>query len=333
MKLDKKYLAKVIPDYFWHNEFRRQGYTFLICVIISVFIWLMIKLSDDYYDTINCKINYVNIPEGKTILNSSDTTISLRLYARGFRLFSLKYMNSRPEITVNLQKTKLHKSRYTYSSYILTRPFIQSIKDELDIANEIESIYPDTLSFVLEDIISKKVPVVHKLQFSFAKQYQQYGNLKVSPDSITIKGLPSRIDTIRKIFTESKELADISKSRSVTLLLEKPLKTKSFFMSSDTVNVFIPVEKFTEASIEIPIEIKDEQESKIKLFPDKVNITYLVALKDYDKVGQDMFDAVVSPGHSKLNSRTLSVELERHPVFIKIKQINPSKVEFIILKQ
>lgn len=293
----------------------------------------MIKLSNDYHDNITYKVKYTNIPDGKTILNTSDSVITLRLYARGFRLFSLKYLTSRPVVRIDLQNTKLHKSRYTYSSYILTEPLVQKINKDLRLENAIESIFPDTLSFVLENIISKKVPVIPKVSLTFAKQYQQYGNLQLKPDSVIIRGMPSSIDTIHKVFTMEKELLELNKSSSLSLDIIRPIKSKSFSISSDTVNIFIPVEKFTEASIEVPIKLANEEVTKIKLFPEKVNIKYLVALKDFDKINQEMFDAVADINQAQINSRTLNVKLERHPSFIRIKQVTPSKVEFIILKQ
>ncbi len=71
----------------------------------------------------------------------------------------------------------------------------------------------------------------------------------------------------------------------------------------------------------------------IKTFPEKVKITYFVALIDYNRVDHEMFKAQVNiPVIGKLTPGKLKVNIVQFPSFVKIRKIVPDKVEYIILK-
>jgi len=333
VKPDKNKLLTFLPKRIWQNRTRKHAYILLICLFISIFIWLIIKLSNDYYDTLKFPVHYTNLPEDKIISSGSVSTIYLRLHAQGFKLFSLRYLKNKPTIEIDLKEIKLHKSRYTYSSYITTRPLIQPIAEQLNFENELESIYPDTLYFTLEDIAEKMVPVKTDLNLTFEKQYRQYGEINVYPDSVLLRGTKETLDTVRAISTEHAALNQLKTNRKLKLKLLNPLSEKQLKLQQDSVEVMIPVEKYTEASIELPVQIENNDTSLIKLFPEQVSVTYMVALKDYQKISDDMFRAVAYFSKNKGIDKTLDVKLERHPNFIEIKQITPSRVEYIVLRK
>ena len=44
------------------EKFRNQLYIFLVCLVLSVFIWALVRLSKDYYYSIEYSLNYTQIP-------------------------------------------------------------------------------------------------------------------------------------------------------------------------------------------------------------------------------------------------------------------------------
>lgn len=292
----------------------------------------MIKMSQPYNDTLPCMVEYTNLPKGKIMADNYDSILYIKHTAKGFRMFSLKYLKAQPHIFLNLNDLKSHKSRYTYNSYILTGPLEETIIKQLGIIDEFQGIYPDTLFFALENITSKKLPVNPNITYTLKKQYQIYGKIITRPDSIIIEGIPSIIDTIQYINTEKKKLNEIYEDKLLKLQLIKPLQTSKIRLSNDSVNVIITVEKYTEASISVDLYAIGADTLKLKLFPDKVTITYLVALKDYDKISPTMFTAVVELDKKYLKRKTLKIRLEHYPKFVKVKEIQPERVEYIILR-
>jgi hypothetical protein len=116
--------------------------------------------------------------------------------------------------------------------------------------------------------------------------------------------------------------------------LVKPKIAGDFSTDPEQVRLIIPVEKFTESEINVPITQRNNTSNlRLKLFPETVKITYLVALNDYKKVDADMFSCFVYVSEAKENSgKKLQVTAGTYPKFIKIIRIQPSEVDYLILK-
>ena len=311
-------------------QVRKHSYILLICLGISIFIWLMIKLSKDYYTNVECRIEYRNIPENK-LLDSADSLITMEVYTQGFRLFNIKYLSDKPEIEIDLKNNKIQKHRYKYGSYVLSSELVGSIAAQLEIENEIVEIRPDTINFTLEEMMSKELPVKPKLQLSFKKQYQLDNEIELKPASVIVSGLPSFVDTMQFVPTQQVLLEELSESKNLMIPLKKPKSSTKIKYSRDSVQLIIPVEKFTEASIEVPITVKSK-DKRVKLFPEEVSIIYLVSISDYNKVNADMFAAEADFSEVSPGSRTVRIRVTHSPKFVRIMRLKPEKAEFIYLK-
>ena len=311
---------------------RNKLYVFLVCLGIAVFIWLMIKLSGEFYSSVSYPFRFTNIPAGKLMVENVDSTLSLKLKANGLQLFSIKHLKKYPTVNIDLNRVKMHRCRYRYGSYILTSSLKRLITDQLQIADKVISVSPDSLFFVMENSEKKMVAVKADLSISFKKQYHQYGSIVVTPDSILISGLLSMIDTISFIKTKRIELSELYKNTDINIEIVKPLISKNIKYLTDKVNVQIPVENYTESSIDLPIQQVGDSIRKIKTFPAKAKVTYMVALKDFDRIDKSMFLAGVDCSEINAENKILEVKLFRQADFVKVTGIFPEKVEYIILK-
>jgi len=142
------------------------------------------------------------------------------------------------------------------------------------------------------------------------------------------------LDEISYVENTKVTLHDVCQKQNLTLDINTENINSNISFSDDSIELFINVEQFTEAELEVPLEvIKETADVHLRIFPDKVNITYFVALTDYKKVDADMFDVVVKYNASAENKTTkLKVQLIQKPKYIKVTKINPEKVEFIIYK-
>ena len=315
-----------------HKVNRNKLYVFMICLCIAVFIWLMIKLSGEYYTNISYPFRFTNIPTEKLMFENADSTINLNLKANGLQLFSAKYLKRHPTVNIDLSSVKMHRCRYRYGSYIITSSLKRSISDQLKFTEDINFISPDSLFFVLESCVTKKVAVETEMSINFKKQYYQYGDIIVTPDSIVLSGLFLMIDTIDFIKTKKIEFSEVKDNKDFNVEIIKPLKSKNIKYSTDKVNIKIPVENYTESSIFLPIQQINDSVNKVKTFPEKVKVTYLVALRDFDRVDEIMFMAGVDCSKISADNQTLELELFRYADFVKITGMFPEKVEYIILK-
>lgn len=289
----------------------------------------MIKMSKEYYSDIQFPILYTSFPQDQTITDVTDSTINLKIRSKGFNLFSSIYFSKKEPFKLNLKNLEIHSNRYTTGNYLLADEILVQIRKQFETPADIVSISPDTLYFQLEQIIYKEVPIQLNLSYSIKKQFGIYGELEYSNDTILISGPPSIINTIELIQSEKVSLQDLNQNTTIKIALIKP-KHGLVDLSADSMSVSIPIEEFTESVLNIPLGLVNEGSHNIRLFPNEVKLTFLVALKDFQTVNSEMFLAEINFNPNR--QRTQKVELKKYPGFVKISRMEPNIVEYLILK-
>ena len=99
------------------------------------------------------------------------------------------------------------------------------------------------------------------------------------------------------------------------------------------------MEEFTETMVSLPVTVDCSGNSQVNpedllLFPDHVDVHYLVALKDDSAITPDMFSAFVNcPDTLNTGRFRLSVEIREKPALVDILRIRPAEVEYIWIKR
>lgn len=313
---------------------RYKTTVFIICLAISVIIWTMIKLSEAFTTQIVVPLKYTGFPEGKVLVNEVDSVIRIEVHEQGFLLLGHKYLSQIESFTIDLTKYRLRRHGRIYETVINTHNWAHSLISNYGIKGDIVSMYPDTILFQFANEGTKTVPVIANVESSCKKQYFLYDSIKINPSTVTIAGLPDQMDTIRSISTEKAVFSNLNESITEKLKLVNPEGIQHLTIEPAEVEVSIQVEKFTENEISVPVKIINNPKNyKLRLFPDKVNITYLVALIDFKKINPDLFSTVVDASEiSESRDKKLKVKLRSFPPFTRVNKIEPAEVEFIILK-
>ena len=316
------------------KDFRNHLYIFLICVGISLFIWFLIKMSDQYVTEMNMSLEYKNLPTHKLLVKADDR-VQVKFRAKGGDIFSVKYLSGRKKLDVDLNKAEIKKSRYFDRYYMISSELEGKITENLSFSHSIVSVTPDTLFFDFEEIASKTVTIVPALTYNFKTQYEAYDSMSISPLDITVSGPASLLDTLTYIKTVPTTFEDLDNNLEAKVSLDLPLNDDRVQYSAREVDVFLPVEKYTESTIDLPITgISGEPGSIIRTFPETVQLTYRVALKDFNSVRPDMFTITATYNPERDNGRNfIRVNLVQSPAFIRVNRIQPDKVEFLIQKQ
>jgi len=133
------------------QKFRNQLYVFLMCLLVSVFLWILVKLSREYYYTINYKINYTQIPPSYKLTQISDSVLTLKLRVQGYDFFIDRFFRTTSHTyDVDLSTIKVKPQGSVYKGYLLTNPFGYEISSQTQFQNNLLSTTPDTLFFEFE---------------------------------------------------------------------------------------------------------------------------------------------------------------------------------------
>ena len=133
------------------ERFRHQLSIFLVCLMISVFLWILVRLSNDFVYTVDYHLQYTNIPENLKLVDVSDSILTLNIKVQGFDFFSEQYFQNRKrnfEVSIKNIKLKSHDNYVT--GYLLTPPIGKRIADHTTYPLQINSTSPDTIYFRFE---------------------------------------------------------------------------------------------------------------------------------------------------------------------------------------
>ncbi|NQV02458.1 MAG: hypothetical protein HQ542_07420 [Bacteroidia bacterium] len=133
------------------QKFRNQLYVFLMCLLVSVFLWILVKLSREYYYTIDYRINYTHIPPAYKLTHASDSILTLSLRVQGYDFFTDKFFRTTTHTyDLNLASMKVKSRGSVYNGYLLTNPIGYEISSQSRFQNSLLSTSPDTLYFEFE---------------------------------------------------------------------------------------------------------------------------------------------------------------------------------------
>lgn len=327
---------KLFEKFFGGNgsNYKFKTTVFFICLSASSFIWLFSKLSDNYATQITIPIRYENIPEGKILSQISDSALRLTLNDQGFTLFWVKYFNKERTFVINMEEAELKSHEDYHTAHIATHTWADDFLSQFNLAGRVTAMSPDTVNFIFEDRIYKKVPVKPEVKISFRKQYFAYDTLQVIPDSVTVSGVESLVSTLDHIKTEPVVLNDVAGSVNTAVQLHLPPSVTPDELSVQQVQLVLNVEKFTEATVLIPItDINTPDNMRVRVFPEEVAVSYIVALKDYKTITPEMFTMQVDLSEiKKQGTRKLEIIPAGFPETVTINRIEPREVEYLILK-
>lgn len=316
------------------GKLRNRFSVFLVCVVLSSLMWGSIKLTREYEAPVKYRVVPVNVPPGKILTGMPDSVVTLTLFARGIDLYSGLIFNRKNVLTVDLTKIRMQRNGEVYTGYMKSSAIFKSVAAQLPAGARLVAIDTDTLHFVFSKSFRRKVPVHPELVLDFMPQYQLYDSLEIRPDSVIVSGLRSVVDTIHHVSTVRKSIKGLNSNYSVILELEKPQVVPPVTLSTDSVTVTIHVEKFTEADIEVPVELHSgEKAVSYRTFPEKVKLTCRVSVRDYKRLDASLFTVAVDYAQA-LESRKnrVSVEVKRKPSFARVIRTDPEKVEILILR-
>lgn len=314
--------------------FNRNVAVFSFFLLLSFIFWFINALNKNIDSTINYPVRYINFPDNLALVNELPDRLSLDVNGPGYSVLKTRLSGNRAPLVIDVSnwgrsvRDNDTEQEFFIYSFNLRESFIRQVRGDFDI----NAIRPDTLNFVFDKVISKKVPVKPDIKIVPQRQFMVTGNLVSEPDSVSLTGPGTVIDTITSVRTKYYEFDQINEKVTKSLDIETLSKVG---ISHKNVEVTVPVEQFTEHIMEVGISILNEPDTAdVRLFPDAVSIYFNIPLSDYDRIQDIPVEAVVDmEGLDIRKVQSLKVEIINLPSFISAVRYKPRRVEYIIEKK
>jgi hypothetical protein len=307
-------------------ELRKKILMFSVFLTISVLIWLINALSKNYTADLDYPLEYTDFPEDRIFVGEMPDELTLRINAVGFSL--LKYKVFRKPVPVSFRVSAFTLNRLDSSrAYILTRYLNDQVASQLPQELQLLAIEPDTLHFQWGRRVVKKVPVRPGFQVELDKQFTTVDGIRFQPDSVEVAGPDVILDTLRQVYTAHMDLGLLSRNYEGRLRLSR---NPDLEYSTGKVDCFIELERFTEVSLQVPVEVENLPDSLVvQTFPPRVKLTCRVGLSKYDRVNNNQFRAVVNYQQASEEAKELDVEIQNLPAYLLGYEFSPRTVEFL----
>lgn len=305
---------------------RKRFLVLVTCLCCAIAAWLFMALNNKYVYTAKTVLIYKDFPQKKAFRALQTDTVDLQVEGTGWQLLFAR-------LRVNPQSIKVSLDKLNNKNFIVFTEQLAQVNNQLETSQKIISVKPDTLYFDFSRRTSKRVPVKLISKLSFLKQYAVVSEIKLTPSYVNISGPQEELARIKEWYTDTLKLTDLQSSAHTRVTI-KANNLPNISIYPRSVGVKIPVDEFTEKTVEVPLNVMNNKEFfDIKLYPKKVKVTFMVALSRYEEIDEDFIEAVVDMDEWKLLKHDqLTVKLTRFPNYCKLVAISPQKINFIVEK-
>ncbi|MCZ4222200.1 YbbR-like domain-containing protein [Pedobacter rhodius] len=283
-------------------------------------------LNNKYVYTAKTVLIYKNFPQRRAFHPLQSDTVDLQVEGTGWQLLFAR-------LRINPQFISVSLNQLNTKEFVVFSDQLANVNRQLESSQKVISVKPDTLYFDFTKRTVKKVPVRLIQKIDFVKQYGVASEIRLNPKFVTVTGPIEELDKIAAWPTDTLKLNKVQSGTTVRVNMQHSTH-KNVNILPSTVEVKVPVDEFTEKTLEIPLKIINNRNySSIKLYPKKVKVTFLVALSYFQQVDENFITATVDVDEwSVLHHNKFTVKLTEFPDYCKLVRINPSKVDFVVEK-
>lgn len=314
--------------FFTDKGFSKRALVFGLCVLLSVFFWLLTSLNTDQTAKISIPVKFTGVPANLIIEGELKQTLEVEVKSKGFNLLQssvLPYIEiplSLPADVVQGKTSRYVVNLENYSSYI---------SSQLGKSTQLIRVNPDSMLLVFKAFSVKKVPVQLHPSVNFKPNYGVAGEILQSVDSVLVSGPAEALTAISVLYTEIPAVAFYA-NVDRTFALDLPPDVKA---TPDAVKMVFPVGELTEEIIDLPILVLNLPDSlKVNLTPDRCQVKVSWPVRFSARKQKPDLRVTADLKHIREDwFRKVLLEVEDCPPYIRVKSITPQSVDFIFIQK
>lgn len=297
---------------------------FLFFLLLSFTFWTSTKLSNTYIVEESFSIIWTNIPNG-IIPSSENQQMNVSISASGIEILIYRLINKSINISLSQADFSGEKGLIDLRSqdFFIKKQFFENTK--LNILN------PLFLEFKFSRLEEKVFTVVPQIEINLRAGYLIDSSLKVTPDSILVRGPKSILDTLNSIQSESIIADDLYENFRKKVSLRSIPEIQ---LSESKVTVEVAVSRYTEKEFLLNVEVINlPLGTRVKLFPPKAKVRVTLPLSVLRTIKTSDFNLVVDYNNIfKDVEKKLDLIMIRRPSSVKKVILEPKKVNYLIRK-
>jgi YbbR domain-containing protein len=308
----------------------RRVLIFLAALFIALLLWTYVHLAGSFEIALDIPIS-VTSPAGYALAKELPQKITAQVRGPGWRLMLMSF-TSKTKFLVDL--TNRDASTIVNSRYYITSADL-SASASLPQDVKLLKIEPDSIELLFAREVTKRVPVVIRLDAEASSGYTIVGDPMIQPSYVTIEGSNIMLDSLAYFPTKPLRLRNLRESVTMQVELADTLHDVITSRSVSAVRVSINVQATGEREMkDIPLNVDAvPPDRELLLIPSTITLSLrggvdLLAHLDpkdiragvvYDVAAFDTLQSIVP---------TVTV-----PKGVEVLTIEPNTVKFIVRKR
>ncbi|WP_143815278.1 CdaR family protein [Longibacter salinarum] len=245
-----------------------------VCVLISATLWLTLTLDEQRTVVIDIPTQVVNLPPDRALTSLPPEAVRVELKGQGLQLILLRL--NPPEVAVDVSNSPVDVRS------ALAVPETQNI--------QVVSVSPQQIDVPTETRTERRLPIRSKVTVDMPRSYEMLGPLRLRPDSVTISGARSIVESFASWPTKAITLDDVRDSVRVQVPLSDTLD-QLLERSISSVAAVAQAGRFTEDSLRVDVEVSGvpSDQNLVALEPSVITVKYRVLF-------EHTFEAKTAPG-------------------------------------
>ena len=303
--------------------FRHRSFWFIL--IITAIVWLLATMSEHNDYPLTIQLRWEGFDSARYVIADADTALPVTINANSFQAIAFSLAADKQPFTLRVGSDSVLKVNSLLLNSLLSQYQVSGVKT---VTSPLETIHI-TLSQRQRRAF---IPQLNQVNFQFADQCGLSGNPVIQPDTVWLYGDSATLNIIKRLTTSPAAITGITDSGWYTIPLN-PVWTayRDIHSSADSIRIFVPVMRYKEVSLAVPVMPRaDNSDIRLRTIPERVSVTLWVP--DYQSsVPPSQVEAEVSfnPGQS---TDKLPVRITRFPENMRVKQIDPAEVQYVIIK-
>ncbi len=317
--------ARMKINAFLRRQRWKEALIFFFFVLLSLGFWLLQSLQQEYEIEINIPVRYKNIPPDISFTETPPQEVIAKVKDKGSVLLNYSFGRSFVPIETNM-KNQAEKS----GSISISKKAIENdIQKQLLATTSLVTFEPQHIEAAYSKRIKKEIPVVFNGTIQTNPGFHVSGNITIAPMNISVYASDVVLDTLNQAKTVFTEIKKGNKTITKTVQLQKVSEAT---YDPTSVTITIPIEEFTEKTLEIPVLCTDlPPHYTLRTFPSVAKVTCSIPLSRFKDLSEDAFEIRFSFKDLEQNvSGSLPIQLTKKPDWVSSVALVPDKIEFIL---
>lgn len=298
-------------------EKREKIIAFSFALFFAICLWLIVNMGRDFNVTLEIPIRLANLPDDVALSSPIPDHVSVNVAGEGWNLISL-YSNP-PVINLSAESERVNVQ--------------EQIRNQIGSFSNLNIIQvePNTLQIETEEKVTKRVPIIKKVDISLRDQYGYISEPRFEPDSVTITGAATQIEPISSWETVDITISDVNSSIERNVRLKSP--DGGIRLDPSEVRMSVEVAEFTEAEVRIPVRTRNMPPGQAVTYnPSSVTVRFNVPITQYSNVVDTRpFSAYVDYADLEADTTGMiapTIETDTDLFNVQLRNYQPSRVSY-----